>query len=332
MATFTKRKNKWRAQVRKKGISKSAEFNTKTEAQRWALAIETQIDSGEFTNTPQIKFSQLIDRYVKEITPTKASARGETFRLLKIAKMQIGKVDLIDLNKSDFEKWQNERLSNVTAGTVLRERNTLNAVMNQAIKWNFIKKNPLKEVDAPKEPPPRTRRYTENEIEKLIYVSGYNDDIEPTTKISRVGAAILFAIETAMRASEICNLTWELTNLDNRTCFLPKTKNGHPRTVPLSKRAVKILLNLQRIKSDSDPTVFQIKAELLGSLFRKLKEKAGLKEADLHFHDTRREALTRLSKKLHLMELAKVSGHRDLSILQNTYYAPDISELANKLD
>ncbi|HAS02540.1 MAG TPA: integrase, partial [Pasteurella multocida] len=39
-----------------------------------------------------------------------------------------------------------------------------------------------------------------------------------------------------------------------------------------------------------------------------------------------------LSKKLHLMELAKVSGHRDLSILQNTYYAPDISELANKLD
>lgn len=55
--------------------------------------------------------------------------------------------------------------SNVTAGTVLRERNTLNAVMNQAIKWNFIKKNPLKEVDAPKEPPPRTRRYTENEIE-----------------------------------------------------------------------------------------------------------------------------------------------------------------------
>jgi len=91
--------------------------------------------------------------------------------------------------------------------------------------------------------------------------------------------------------------------------------------VPLSKRAVKILLNLQLIKSDSDPTVFQIKAELLGSLFRKL-----------HFHDTRREALTRLSKKLHLMELAKVSGHRDLSILQNTYYAPDISELANKLD
>ncbi|HDR0714927.1 TPA: site-specific integrase, partial [Pasteurella multocida] len=154
----------------------------------------------------------------------------------------------------------------------------------------------------------------------------------PTTKISRVGAAILFAIETAMRAGEICNLTWEFINLDNRTCFLPKTKNGHPRTVPLSKRAVKILLNLQLIKSDSDPTVFQIKAELLGSLFRKLKEKAGLKEADLHFHDTRREALTRLSKKLHLMELAKVSGHRDLSILQNTYYAPDISELANKLD
>ncbi|HHF6884897.1 tyrosine-type recombinase/integrase [Haemophilus influenzae] len=41
----------------------------------------------------------------------------------------------------------------------------------------------------------------------------------------------------------------------------------------------------------------------------------------MHFHDTRCEALTRLSKKVDVMTLAKISGHKDISILQNVYYA-----------
>jgi hypothetical protein len=32
------------------------------------------------------------------------------------------------------------------------------------------------------------------------------------------------------------------------------------------------------------------------------------------------------------MELAKVSGHRDLRILLNTYYRVTVDELADKLD
>ncbi len=49
-------------------------------------------------------------------------------------------------------------------------------------------------------------------------------------------------------------------------------------------------------------------------------------------HDTRREALTRLSKIFNVMELAKISGHRDLRVLQNVYYAPSADDLAEKLD
>ncbi|MCU7906211.1 MAG: hypothetical protein KZQ76_10290 [Candidatus Thiodiazotropha sp. (ex Epidulcina cf. delphinae)] len=52
---------------------------------------------------------------------------------------------------------------------------------------------------------------------------------------------------------------------------------------------------------------------------------------DLHFHDLRREALSRLAKVFGLMELAKISGHRNLSILQDAYYAPKIDGLADKL-
>ena len=59
-----------------------------------------------------------------------------------------------------------------------------------------------------------------------------------------------------------------------------------------------------------------------------MKELAGLADEDLHFHDTRREALSRLAKKVDVMTLAKISGHRDIKILLNTYYAPDMSDVA----
>ena len=52
----------------------------------------------------------------------------------------------------------------------------------------------------------------------------------------------------------------------------------------------------------------------------------------MHFHDSRREALTRMAKKVPVETLAKISGHRDLRILLNVYYNPDMAEVADLLD
>lgn len=115
---------------------------------------------------------------------------------------------------------------------------------------------------------------------------------------------------------------------EKRIAHLPDTKNGYARDVPLSKEAIRLLKQLEQSKNGE--LVFQLKADVLSSLFRRIKQKAGREY--LHFHDTRREALTRLSKKVDVMTLAKISGHRDLKILQNTYYAPNMSEVAGLLD
>ena len=48
--------------------------------------------------------------------------------------------------------------------------------------------------------------------------------------------------------------------------------------------------------------------------------------------DLRREATTRLAKKLDVLTLAKVTGHRDLRVLSRVYYAPDMGEVAERLD
>ncbi|WP_454765528.1 tyrosine-type recombinase/integrase [Cupriavidus campinensis] len=65
------------------------------------------------------------------------------------------------------------------------------------------------------------------------------------------------------------------------------------------------------------------------ALFRKVRAK--LLIDDLHFHDSRAEALTRLSRRVDVMTLAKISGHKDLRILQSTYYRESAADIAARL-
>ena len=176
-------------------------------------------------------------------------------------------------------------------------------------------------------PAASTRRPTVEETEKLLDILGYSRETPPKTASARIGAAYLFAIETAMRAGEICSLEWQHVN--ERHVHLPLTKNGYARDVPLSAEARRIIEQLRSLNGEGD-TVFDVSTASLDALFRKAKARALIE--DLHFHDTRREALTRLSKVFGVMELARISGHRDLRVLQNVYYAPSVSDLADKLD
>ena len=150
---------------------------------------------------------------------------------------------------------------------------------------------------------------------------------KPELVTQRVALALLFAIETAMRAGEICGLTWNDIYLTKRIAHLPITKNGSSRDVPLSKRAIEII---EKLKGIDEKSVFNVDAKTLDVLFRRARDKCEIE--DLHFHDTRREALTRMSKKVPVEMLAKISGHKDLRILLNVYYRPEMSDIASMLD
>lgn len=127
-------------------------------------------------------------------------------------------------------------------------------------------------------------------------------------------------------------MKWEDVNFEKSTAFLPKTKNGFARTIPLSVNGCENFKTFGKCEKRGNPTVFQVKSGSHDAIFRKMKELAGLADEDLHFHDTRREALSRLAKKVDVMTLAKISGHRDIKILLNIYYAPDMSDEAELLD
>ncbi len=324
MASFRKRNKGWFVEVNRKGIRKYATFSTKAEAVAWAAKVELDIIDGKKGAIPDKTFADLLTRYKNDISPSKRGARWEAIRIDKLSAMDIGKVRLDEIDSTHVTTWRNERLKDVSGSSVVREWKLLSSACNIAMReWKWLHANPFAGVKRPQENAPRDRLITDDEIERILYACGYEYDLTPVTAYARVGAAFLFAIETAMRAGEIIGLTWADVNLDGRTARLRMTKNGTARTVPLSSEAIRILEQLP--KAD---TVFGLTSPILDALFRKAKGSALI--TDVTFHDSRHLAITRLAKKLDVLDLARMVGHRDLKQLM-IYFNPTAESLADKL-
>jgi integrase len=234
----------------------------------------------------------------------------------------IARIPIGELSAGDLASWRDRRSAEVGANSVLREISLLSAVLTQARReWGLIATNPMSDVRKPKKPAPRDRLPQPDELERLAHAAG--DDL--TTATARAFHAFRFASETAMRAGEIVGLTRDNLDLDNKVAHLPMTKNGHARDVPLSSAAVDLI---GQLPPDLDP-VFGLTSRQLDVLFRKIKSRALVD--GLTFHDSRAAALTMLSRKVDVMTLAKISGHRDLRILQNVYYRETAADIAARL-
>ena len=326
MASLRKRGDKWYVEVCCKGKRRSATFLTKTEANAWASHTESSILRGKDSTIPDKTFKDLLERYRDEVTAKKENDKWDRLRLDLLARdTLLSDVKLDVISAPDIAAWRERRLKTVGDGTVIRELGLLSSACTYAISnWKWLEINPCKGVTRPKDPTPRTRRPSADEISAILHSSGYYPTSELLQITARVGAMFLFAIETAMRAGEMCNLTW--VDVHDDYAHLPKTKNEEPRDVALSPEAHRLLAQLRHI----DPVrCFKLKSSQVDSIFRKIKLRCNIE--DLRFHDTRREALTRLSKKLDVMELARMSGHKDLKILFKVYYAPDVADTTKKL-
>lgn len=320
MASFIKHKQGWRALVSRKGVRKSKVFPTKRAAQDWATQIEYDLTHNLIGGTKHT-VGHAFDRYAKEVSSAKKGARWEIIRLKKLETYPIAKLVLADLKPADIAAWRDERLKEVLPASVRREMNLMSSVFNVARKeWGWTKSTPMSDVKKPPQSKRRDRIASDDEMKAL----GISAGSDPSKKICRAFLAFRFAVETGMRAGEIVGLEWSRVNLSKRTAHLPDTKNGEARDVPLSSEAVGILKLLPKANK-----VFDLSSGQLVSLWRKLRDRAGVE--DLTFHDSRHMAVTRLSKKLDVLDLARVIGHRDIRMLL-TYYNANAEELAKKLD
>jgi integrase len=325
MASITKRAGGWFVQIRRKGFEPQFRtFRVKADAERWAREREAKIDRGEEPldrrSLRSTTLGDLIDRYVREVTPGKRSAESERLRLGKMRSHNMASLRLVDVSAAAITGYRDGRAAVVKPGTIARELGLLHTIIEVARRdWGFgIPQNVVGQVRRFPVRNARDRRLERDEFVRLRMAVSSNRN-------KLVAPAIYLAIETALRRGELLDLRWQYIDLQNRTAHVPHTKTGNARTVPLTDRAVAILQALPR----SEERVFPMSAMALRLSWNRVRERAGM--PDLRFHDLRHEAISRFAEMgLTAAELAVISGHRDPRMLMRyTHLRP--ADLAKKL-
>lgn len=367
MGTITKRGElQWQAKVRRMGFpTQSRTFSYKEDAEKWVRTVERELETSGFVDRREADkntLGEVLRRYQKEVTPSKKSAAIESIKINVILKDAVlPKLKMSAITSAAVAGWRDRRLKEVVGATVNRDIDVLSTVLNHARReWGIHVENPIPYVKRPEKARARERRFSaEEEAYLLAALTGGKRTADGTFSKGARNPWLLplvqLAIETAMRRGELLALEWENVDLKRQTAHLPDTKNGDARTVPLSTKAVAILAALPYADADEDEEVeerrtgkvFATTALALRKGFTRAIEraqeqyKAGCKAAkrkplagflaDVHFHDTRHEAASRLAEKLsNVLELSAVTGHRDLRMLKR-YYHPRAEDLAKKL-
>lgn len=329
MASFTKLPSgKWRASIKANGLRKTKAFNTKPEAQQWAYETEQELKGGAAVVEGRT-LADALQRYADEVSPSKKGARWEYVRAAALAKEDIGSQLLTTITRPVINEWIVARGKSVMASTVNRELNFLSAVFERCVThWRWMSENPVKGCVRPKDPAPRDRRIASDEINRILQaLDGYSVDQPALSQRHEIAMAFLFALETAMRQGEIWGLHWADVHLAQRFVRLRDTKNGTARDVPLSSAAVALLEKVGDY-TGCRGRVFKSSQASAGTIFRRALQLAGVK--GMTFHDTRHEALTRLARKLDVLDLARMVGHRDPRSLM-IYYNATATEIAGRL-
>lgn len=327
MATIEYRKNgdgktSYRVKVRLTGERpRSRTFDRLTDAKAWAATVEADLGRGVHVPTAKERrrtVGDLIDRYLAEALPLKSAQRDvERQRvLLGRWKERAGHLSLERLTPEAVTAFRHKIASRVktdgsrvSGATVNRELAALSAVCKwgwKELRW--LRENPVLAVSKASESTGIVRFLSDAERKALLAACKASKD-------PNIGTAVLLALATGARYSNLRNLTWADVDLDRNTLRFVETKNGHPRYVPLVGAAQDAL----RAHRDRDPTgvgwVFKgsrdgVPADL-DKPWRTLRKEAGL--VGFRFHDLRHTTASYLTMNgASLAEVAEALGHRTL--------------------
>lgn len=325
MASVQKTARGYRVQVAVLGRRDSATFRTQREAAAWGAAREAELRAEATKPAGDLRsLADAIDRYRREVSPTKRGSRWEEIRLNAFMASPFfpKSAKLAELTPDSFVPWRDHRLATVSAGTVRREIGLLSAVLEHARReWRWIDANPMRDLRKPKPPEHRQTIITRRQIKVLLASMGYSPR-GPIKSLSQACACIfLLALRTGMRAGELCGLEW--ARVYPGYCWLPVTKTTS-REVPLSAKAERII---RRMAGFDKVMVFGVAPQTLDALFRRHRDRVA---PGIVFHDTRHTAATWLARRLDVLTLCKMFGWSNPKMAM-VYYNPTAAEIARRL-
>lgn len=323
MAAILKRGDlQWQAKIRRKGFpSQTKTFNTRADTESWARQLENEMDRGIFLSRKEAEnttLTEALDRYENEVSALKKGYPQERKRIRQWKNHPLARRFLATLRSSDFAKYRDDRLKNVSSTTVRLELAIISHLFEVSRKeWGMEGiVNPVKSIRLHKPSEARDRRITKEELESLR-----QETASPYREIFQ------FAIETGMSRGEISAMRLKHVNLKRRTLSIPETKTGKSRIVPLSNVATGILSTIGR---RIDGNVWGIKSDAISHAFSDACKKAKIE--DLRFHDLCHEATSRFFEQgLNVMEVSSITGHQTLQMLRR-YTHLKAEDLVKKLD
>jgi len=312
MPSIRKRNQKWQVQIRRKGSTPvTRTFTRKSDAEHWARSMEARADRHDLPHDVQelkrISVANLLVRYRDTVVERKRCRVVERSIINVMMRAPFAHVMLSELSPTLLSEYRDARLAIVAPVTINRELGLLSHAFNIArTEWGIpLASNPVAGIRRPSVGPKRDRRLLSGEFRALMVAARQcrNHHIRPL---------VMLAILTAMRQGELLRIQRADIDFGLRTLHIPLTKNGEPRTIPLSKRACQVLHYLNA-RSDN-VRLFPISTESVKNAWQRLIRRAEI--SGLHFHDLRHEAVSRFFERgLSLPEVALISGHKDPRML-----------------
>jgi integrase len=297
---------KWQAQIERNGQRSSKTFETKREAQAWALVQEAAAKRARAGGNRS--FGDAVDKYKAEVSSKKNGGIWEGRRLEQMREHFGSDSGLAEIDAPQIAEWRDARLKEVSGSTVVRESNLLRNLFNVArLEWKWMDAQPFAGVKLPKENPPRHQVWTWQLIKRVLRAPRVG-------KTKEMQLAFHIALRSGMRLAEVIAAPG---NFDaQRRVVTIKTKTEARAQIPIGRIAGKLITRAK----------FTVGANEGSVLFSKLCRELLIE--GLTFHDTRGTALTHLSKKVDVLTLAKISRHKDLSLLSNVYYRQTADSIA----
>lgn len=283
-------------------------WDTKREATQWADRVEREIDDGLKGGRT---FGQAVTEYLATISTQKGNPTWEAHRFTAFMAHFEADAKLSDITSDDIAKWRDKRLKSVTGATVQRESNLLSNLFTVAKdEWKCITVHPFKGVRMPAQADARHQVWRWQQIKRVLRS-------DRSGKTGEVVKAFHIALHTGLRLSEVLSGFYDPAR---RVFVLDRSKgDGTKRVlVPVTRRAAKMW-----------PATFTVGANEASTLFSDLRSQLLIE--GLTFHDTRATALTLLSRKMDPMTLARISRHKDLSLLLRVYYRETAEQISARI-
>ena len=284
-----KHRNKWQCHIRYKGSRIAQSFNSKVDARNWGIRTMNEMQQGTYKNRDRLYQMQLKDLLSLYFDHAKDTYRSETtkYTIGFLCRSSIGKCILARLDGVKLANFKNQMLLTKKPSTVRKYLMLISRAINIGRKELGIPfdSNPVEMVTLPQDPSHRDRVLTASEQLDLYKWCDRSN-------IHNMRSVVEFAFETLCRRGEIFNLKYDDCNLVTNEAFVSETKNGKPRRIGLSVRAVEIIRSLPRSVSGAVFSVRSVSA--FEKAFRRVVASARIK--DFHFHDLRHCGATYLAE------------------------------------